>query len=55
MEARFAPINISCIRVSPQLLALPQGDDSAVAPPGPMQPLYPGAPPQSSFSGLRKK
>lgn len=46
------PINIFCIRVSPQLVALPRGDGSAVTPPGPMPPLCPVAPPQSSFSGL---
>lgn len=51
----YAPINNSCIWASPQLVALPQGGDSAAAPPGPMPPLYPGAPPQSSFSGLRGK
>lgn len=55
MDARCAPINIFYIRVSPRLLALPRGDGSAVTPPGPMPPLYPAAPPQSSFSGLKKK
>lgn len=50
-----APINNSCIWASPRLVALPRGDDSAAAPPGPMPPLYPGAPPQSSFSGLQGK
>lgn len=53
MDARCAPINIFCIRVSPRLVALPRGDGSAVTPPGPMPPLYPAAPPQSSFSGLK--
>lgn len=33
-------------------MVLPLGDGSAVTPPGPMPPLYPAAPPQSSFSGL---
>lgn len=52
MDGRCGPINIFCIRVSPRLVALPRGDGSAATPPGPMPPLYPEAPPQSSFSGL---
>lgn len=55
MDGRFGPINISRIRVSPRLVALPRGDGSAATPPGPMPPLYPAAPPQSSFSGLTGK
>lgn len=53
MDARCGPIIIFCICVSPRLVALPREDGSAVTPPGPMPPLYPAAPPQSSFSGLR--
>lgn len=49
----YPPINISCICASPQVVALPRGDDSAAAPPGLMPPLYPGVPLQSSFSGLQ--